>query len=349
MLEPKPIPGYSRYGITEDGRLFNLQSGEELRTSKNARGYHVTILVNDNGERKGVKRHRLLALAHLDLPEGDLDDFVVNHKDLIPGNDTKDNLEWCTQKHNVEHWVKLDGKRRSTALETLDVADDTVTRYNSIAECSNALGLERYSIQLRLDRGPQYVWPEGFRYRIGHSDSPWPPIEKLEYGRSREVLLKSLRTGKVFLFNKLTDTLHLTGYKLAAMWKWASDPAQPVIPGLYQIQFVDGCKPWREVEDVFLDLQDGMRNKVVFRFDEDWSNPIWYESARVCAEINGLKTTALNYRLKSRGQVVYSDGKRYCYYEDLSTDQKKTIRYEIPPEGRVQRPSNATVAADATQ
>lgn len=343
MIELKQIPGFSRYGISEDGRLFNLQTNEELRTTRNSRGYHVTALVNDSGKRKGVKRHRLVALAHLKWPADNVDGYVVNHLDSTPGNDWKSNLEWCTQKRNVEHWVKSGGKRISTLVEVFDTADGEVTRYKSVAECSKALGIERYSIQLRLERGSEFIWPEGMRYRVGHSEEPWLPVKKLDYGRSREVVLRNLNNGQVLLFDKLSDVLHLVGYKLGAVWKWANDPNQPVIPGLYQIQFAEGFRPWREVKDVFKELQDGMRNKVVFRFDADWKSPIWYESARVCADLNGLKTTALNYRLKAKGQIVYSDGYRYCYYDDLSTVQKKTIRYEIPLEGRVQRPSKATV------
>lgn len=340
----KRIPGYSNYGITENGRLFNLLENKELKTSPDPRGYHRTVLVNDNGERKGVKRHRLLALTHLEWPDRDIEDYVANHLDLIPGNDWKHNLEWATQKRNVEHWSESGLNRKiKIPVETLDGEDGKLTRYNSIGECSKDLGIERYSIQLRLDRGPQYVWPEGKRYRVGHNSEPWPAVEKLEYGRSREVLMKDLRTGRKVLVGKLSDTLPFIGYKLAAVWNWASDPKQPVVPGLFQLQFCNELKPWREVSDVFEELQEGMKGKVVFTFDEGWKNPIWYESASTCAALNDLKTTALNYRLKSKGQKVFGDGRRYCYYDDLTEDQKKTIRYEIPPEGRVQRPSKATL------
>lgn len=347
MSTLEQIPGYSRYGITENGELFNLVTGDELKTSPDPRGYHRTALVNDAGEQKGVKRHRLLALTHLEWPEGNIEDFVVNHKDLIPGNDWKDNLEWSTQKENVEHW-KASGlnQKKSIPLETVDGEDGKFTRYKSIGECSRDLGIDRYSIQLRLDRGPQYIWPEGKRYRVGHSSEPWPPVDKLEYGRSREVLLKDLRTGKKILVGKLSDVLPLIGYKLSAVWSWANNPEQPVVPGLFQLQFCNKLKPWREVQDVFKELQDGMKSKVVLTFGGDWSNPIWYESATTCASLNNLKPTALNYRLKSKGQKVYSDDKRYCYYDDLSDIQKKAIRYEIPPEGRVQRPSKATLVND---
>lgn len=346
MLELKKIPGFSRYGISEDGVLVNLETTLRLRTTRNPRGYHTTILVDDSGKRRGVKRHRLVALAHLEWPSGNIDEYVVNHKDSTPGNDWKDNLEWCTQKKNVEHWKKFGAKKKRAKLEVLDIFFRTIARYDSIGQCSKDLGIERYSIQLRLDKGPEYSWPEGKRYRYDHSEDKWPAVKKLDYGRSREVALKSLKTGEILLFNSLTETLPLIGYKLSAVWQWANNPRQPVIPGLFQIQFADDIKPWRPVNDLFGELQDGMRNKVVLVYDAMWENPIWFASARVCARLNDLKSTALNYRLKSKGSVVYSDGKRYCYYDDLTTAQKKAIRYEVPPEGCVQRPSKATALKD---
>lgn len=346
MSTLKRIPGYSRYGITDDGKIFNLVTGKRLRTSADLRGYHRTVLVNDEGIRKTVKRHRLVALAHLEWPEGNIEDFVVNHKDSTPGNDWADNLEWCTQRENVLHGIASGTERRIIPLEVLDVNTGKLTRYNSIAECSKDVGIDRYAIHLRLERGPEFIWPEGRRYREGHSDAPWPEVKELDYGRSREVILRDLRRDKQIIFEKLSDALPIIGCAMSTVWHWANDPAQPVIPGLYQIQFLDSVKPWREVEDFFEELQKTTGKKVTFVFDEDWGNPVWYASANDCAAANGLKPTALNYRLKSKGQKVFSDGKRYCYYDDLSEVQKKTIRYEVPQEGCVQRPSKATSVRD---
>ncbi len=346
MLDIKPIPGFSRYGVTSDARLFNLKTGKPLRTSSDVRGYRYTILVNDEGERQGIKRHRAVALAHLPLPEGNLDEHVVNHKDHIPGNDWKDNLEWCTQKENVEHWKNGGKKKESIPVDVMDHESGVVVTYPSIGVCSKATGVNRYSIHGRLERGSECVWPEGKRYRVSSSD-PWPPAEKIQVGRARLVLLKDLRTNTTTVYEKLSDVLPYVGYKLPTVWTWANDHTQPVIPGLYQIQFSNNAVPWREVIDVFEELQDGMNCKVVFSFDADWDSPMWYESAAVCCKVNGLKPTALNYRLRSKGQKVYSDNKRYCYYSDLPEEMKKTIRYEIPPEGRVQRPSKAAAPEGA--
>lgn len=241
----------------------------------------------------------------------------------------------------MDHWKRNGVKKKTIPLEVLNNQDGTLVRYSSIGECASALNIERYSICLRLNRGPEYVWPEGERYRYGHSNDPWPEIEPMKYGRSRDVIIRDLRCNKSIVFGKLSDVLPYVGFKLAAVWGWANDSSQPVVSGLFQIQFMDDFAPWREVSDVYEELQRGMNCKVVFVFDSNWCDPVWYQSASLCAELNGLKPTGLNYRLKIKGQRVFSDGKRYCYYDDLSDVQKKTIRYEVPPEGCVQRPSKA--------
>lgn len=342
MSTVKRIPGFSRYGISETGELFNLETSEQLKTSRSQRGYHNTTLVDDDGVRKTVKRHRLVALTHLPWPDGDLKDFVVGHKDETPGNDWKDNLEWCTQKENVDNWSKYGKARKWIGLEVLDVESGEVTKYRTVAECARDLGLERYSIYIRLEKGSQYVWPEGKRYRSDHDHGDWPEVSKLKYGRARDVMLKDLATGTTYIYEKLSDVLPYLGFKISAVWMWASDPSQPVLPGLYQLQFMDEAKAWRDVVDPFEELQRGFNRNVVFVFDRYWSNVVWYNSASDCADDLNIKTTALNYRLKSKGRTVFKDGNRYCYYDDLDVVQKKTIRYKVPlPGGCVQRPSKA--------
>ena len=42
----------------------------------------------------------------------------------------------------------------------------------------------------------------------------------------------------------------------------------------------------------------------------------FYETASECAQSHGLSPTALNYRLKSKGQTVFQDGYTYSYYID---------------------------------
>lgn len=330
MKNVKKIPNFSNYGITPKGELYNLLTGKKLKTSPCVRGYHGTILVNDDGERKSVKRHRLVALTHLHHPNGDINDYVVNHLDGIPGNDSACNLEWVTQKDNVVHWVESGGIRKKIPLEIMHVDSGKVVQYESISACSNDINLDRYCIVKRLVDGPEYVWPEGIRYREGHSDNPWPEIKPLKYGNSREVIVLDLDAKKIRVYEKLTDLKKTINACMASLWKWASDPQQPLVADRYLIQFLDSFNKWRIVSDKLDEIDKSSVAKVVVVFNSDKTKYTWYSSAIECAGALNIKPTALNYRLQSKGNTVFKDGKRYVYYSDLNDSDKKKIRYEVP-------------------
>ena len=58
-------------------------------------GYQVITI---NGKQKYY--HRYLAELHIPNPNNLP---VINHKDGNPSNNSLDNLEWCTHKHNRNH------------------------------------------------------------------------------------------------------------------------------------------------------------------------------------------------------------------------------------------------------
>ena len=59
--------------------------------------------MDDNGNRKTIKTHRLVAIAFLPNPENLPD---VNHKDFNRRNNNVENLEWCTEKYNTQYTSK---------------------------------------------------------------------------------------------------------------------------------------------------------------------------------------------------------------------------------------------------
>jgi hypothetical protein len=95
--------------------------GEEWKSIPNPRNPSAAqIVVSTHGRFKGPRgivtgakvkgdyliyrktlAHRLVALAW--IPNPDSEKNVVNHIDGVPSNNRKDNLEWVTQKENVNH------------------------------------------------------------------------------------------------------------------------------------------------------------------------------------------------------------------------------------------------------
>ncbi|WP_039242623.1 NUMOD4 domain-containing protein [Clostridium botulinum] len=112
----KDIKGYEGiYQISNYGRVksligFNghkyikrekILAPYKQRTNKNYSRSVVRLL--RNGDKKDFKVHRLVANAFIPNPNNY---NVVNHIDGNPLNNRVDNLEWCTQKMNVNHAIE---------------------------------------------------------------------------------------------------------------------------------------------------------------------------------------------------------------------------------------------------
>jgi hypothetical protein len=112
-MRTETIIGFPSYTISEDGTVTNVNTGKAKKPSTNSSGY-LQVALFEGGKRKFKLVHRLIA-QHFMAGSDDLP--VINH---INGNKTDnriENLEWCTQSHNMEHAhstgliaSRLDGK-----------------------------------------------------------------------------------------------------------------------------------------------------------------------------------------------------------------------------------------------
>ena len=112
----KPVPGYEEaYEISNMGRLRSLtrtrivnncygrtsprtDKGRIIALGNKGNGY-VYVSLSDNGKRTNYYVHRLVAEVFLEKPKGK--NLVVDHLDHNRRNNAADNLEWVTQKENV--------------------------------------------------------------------------------------------------------------------------------------------------------------------------------------------------------------------------------------------------------
>ena len=105
----KDIEGYGGvYQVSDEGRvrvLFftnnqvkKLPKVRVMRPFNNGNGYYVVSLTQ-NGKRKNHYVHRLVAAAFLGNPDSLP---VVNHINHDKSDNRAQNLEWCTQKTNVD-------------------------------------------------------------------------------------------------------------------------------------------------------------------------------------------------------------------------------------------------------
>ena len=94
----KKIPGFSRYSITKDGRVYD-HTTNRYRTVCTAKTtcklYQMVGLSNDAGKRVTMYLHRLLATAYLPNPDS-LD--RIRHKDGNTVNNVVGNLQWYAKR-----------------------------------------------------------------------------------------------------------------------------------------------------------------------------------------------------------------------------------------------------------
>lgn len=143
------------YQVSNLGRVKSLN-----RTSTHSKGYiahykekilkqsferneYVRVGLSKYGKTKLYYIHRLVASAFIPNPDNLPE---VNHKDENKTNNSADNLEWCTHKHNSNHGTrpnrisKSNTNNKSTSKPVLCV--ETGIIYASVHEAGRQMNLD---------------------------------------------------------------------------------------------------------------------------------------------------------------------------------------------------------------
>lgn len=109
----KDIEGYEGlYQISNKGRVKSFHGkGRIMKLGTHPLGYKLATLTKD-GEQNTKQVHRLVAQAFIPNPENLP---VINHKDENPSNNNVKNLEWCTQKYNLNYGTCQERKEKTRA------------------------------------------------------------------------------------------------------------------------------------------------------------------------------------------------------------------------------------------
>ena len=144
----KSIAGYEGlYEVSDLGRVKSLKYGKEriLKPGGDTHGYLQVILCKD-GHVKKFKVHRLVAEAFIPNPNN-LD--TVNHKDEVKTNNTVGNLEWMSQKDNLNYGThnKRMVESLSKQVKMFDKSTgELLATFPSIMEAERVTGIYHSSI-----------------------------------------------------------------------------------------------------------------------------------------------------------------------------------------------------------
>ena len=94
------VPGFSgTYSCSDTGKILNNKTKRELKQFT-ADNHYPSVCLFNKGVRKNVRVHRLVAKLFV---SGYQEGLVVNHIDEDKTNNHYTNLEWVTQRQNMDH------------------------------------------------------------------------------------------------------------------------------------------------------------------------------------------------------------------------------------------------------
>lgn len=147
--EWKVIPDYSNYMVSNLGRFKNLKTNKILRQYV-VMNYLKVPLRNDNGARKMVASHRVVALVFIVTNDKSLH---INHKDENKLNNIAENLEFCTMEYNNNYGTRnnriskaqRNHIRKSKKVKQYDLDGNFIREWDSICDAGRA-GYDRKAI-----------------------------------------------------------------------------------------------------------------------------------------------------------------------------------------------------------
>lgn len=99
MLKYKGVL-YNKYEIDDAGNVYRRGNDVSLKPFGDGRGYLKVDVMDDDNTKVGIKIHLAVAHTFIGIQK---DGMIINHKDGNKHNNNLGNLEYITQRANVEH------------------------------------------------------------------------------------------------------------------------------------------------------------------------------------------------------------------------------------------------------
>jgi hypothetical protein len=141
IYKPVNIKDFDKYyEVSNFGNIYSKVSNRNLKFYDN-NGYFNIRLNKPYAYQVSVSRLVALTFVHNDQPSINI---VVNHIDENTHNNHYQNLEWVTQKENINKATK--NKTHEKAVLKIDLDGNVIDTYDTIKEAAADLGVDRTTI-----------------------------------------------------------------------------------------------------------------------------------------------------------------------------------------------------------
>lgn len=147
----KEYPKNKNYLVDDKGNIFSKRFKKKLTPKNNWDGYH-RIQIWKNNKCNMVSWHRVVAETWVPNPDNKP---YVNHIDGNKTNNNPSNLEWCTQKENIQHaWEKgLSNYKSLSYLGKVDYFGNDgklITTYDCIRDAATDLKMSYFTVNKNI-------------------------------------------------------------------------------------------------------------------------------------------------------------------------------------------------------
>ena len=282
------VPGFSNYCISKEGILKNVRSGKTIswviHKPKPGRknitgGYKVAGIHNDFKHRRGVSRHRLLALT-FKHPKQHPGKLTVNHINGVPGDDRLDNLEFCTHRENTQHAYNnglYPNKIRS--ISALNWITGEKYEFPSIIAACTELGFNHTLITHRLNRSNSIKYEDGWRFKdASHS---WFPLNERtgQMSTNVSVIARCVSDNSIVIFGSYMDASRHTGVHQGAIQTQTYDEPLYPVKG-WNFRKLEGFRGWPTYSDFLLSAilrNPGKKSAAIIVHDLENNSESYYD------------------------------------------------------------------------
>ncbi|ENA4344787.1 HNH endonuclease [Salmonella enterica subsp. enterica serovar Braenderup] len=318
----KPSLVWKGFYVHPSGRFLCSPDGSVVGVAERRRlpfyignGYYS---VHDRGHRRKLT-HRLIAETFLENlnPEKDK---IVNHIDGVKTNPNVFNLEWCDDRHNVNHALDNGLRGDNIVVDVRNLETGEVLSFRSYTLAANHIGVNPHIISSNIKRGLNKQYTIKNVYEVKLASDSWA-LTKNHIGKNSEagskgVVVRKIGTEVYFLFSSATAAGDYLAIKPHMLYSYLNNGSVDMRKHGYDAWYlVDIDVPITDMIDMRVKRPTGFVParvpKMIEVFDRKTKLKTIYNSTEEFAGILGVKKKNIQSAIRTRQGKYFHYTVRY--------------------------------------